>query len=63
MLNSVKKEDGSNFSIQEVQKLMGHADITSTQIYAKPDMQKLECDLETAKTLVMDAINNKLLGI
>jgi integrase len=63
MLNSVIKEDGSHFSIQEVQKLMGHASISATQVYARPDMERLAYELETAKTLVLDAINNKLLGI
>lgn len=63
MLNSVMKKDGSHFSLQEVQKLMGHATISATQLYARPDMQRLECELDTAKTLILDAINNKLLGI
>jgi len=63
MLNSVKKKDGSHFSLQEVQILMGHATISATQIYARPDMQRIENELDAAKTLILDALSNKLLGI
>lgn len=63
MLNSVKKEDGSHFTIQEVQKFMGHGTLEATRIYAKPDMQRLESELESAKTLILHAVSNKLLGI
>lgn len=63
MLNSVKKEDGSHFTVQEVQKLMGHATISATQIYAKPDLQRIENELDKANSLILDAINFKLLGI
>lgn len=49
MLNYIPIENGYGFSIEEVQKMMGHKSVTVTQQYARKSIEYIQTQLEYAE--------------